>query len=651
MKRLPPSRRPAAGLPAVVLAMLAFVLAGGTPATAANHLAGQSSPYLLEHADNPVDWYPWGTAALDRAKREDKPIFLSIGYSACHWCHVMEKESFSDPEIAGLLNEAFVSIKVDREERPDLDALYMNAVIAMTGGGGWPMSVFLTPDLRPFHAGTYYPKARFRELVGSVGLAWRSERARLLDAATMLRDAMAEIQKTRDDNGTDTPETDLVALATQAFAKDFDAEHGGFGKAPKFPPHGALLLLLRADREGDARALRMADATLLAMERGGLRDQIGGGFHRYTVDAAWRVPHFEKMLSDNALLVPIYLMAWKQTGREEFRQVAEETIAFAEREMSDPAGGFITSLDADTDGEEGRYYTFTPAELAAALPAADRDWVAEYYGVTPKGDARGRSVLAPTGPDEAFAKRHDMTAEALRTRLGAAKKALLQARSRRTPPHRDDKVLTAWNGLMLTALSTAHVATKDPAHLARARKTADFALKELVDPQGRPYVSWRRGRTGPAGFLDDSAFLVRGLLDLYGADPDKRWLSAAVALTKDAGRFADPSGGWFFAVDTPDLIVRPRSLDDSSLPAGNAIMVENLARLAHLTGDIGALQDAGRTVDRAAAVMRAAPTAHPYLILARDSLYQARAAGPAANAAVAPGLLTRPALAAEPAAA
>ncbi|HYV19184.1 MAG TPA: DUF255 domain-containing protein [Verrucomicrobiae bacterium] len=647
MKRLPPFRRPASGLPAMCLAILTLVIAAATPATAANHLAGQSSPYLLEHADNPIDWYPWGKEALDRARREDKPIFLSIGYSACHWCHVMEKDSFSDQEIAGLLNEAFVAIKVDREERPDLDALYMNAVIAMTGGGGWPMSVFLTPDLRPFHAGTFYPKPRFRDLVGSVGLAWRSERAKLLNAATTLRDAMAEIQKTKDETGTDTPETDLVGLAAQALAKDFDAEHGGFGKAPKFPPHGALLLLLRADRQGDARALRMATATLEAMERGGLRDQLGGGFHRYSVDAAWRVPHFEKMLSDNALLVPIYLMAWKQTGREDFRQVAEETIAFAEREMADPGGGFITSLDADTDGEEGRYYTFTPQELAAAVPAADRDWIAEYYGVTAKGDARGRSVLAPTVPDEAFAARHNMTPEALRTRLAAAKKALLQARSKRTPPRRDDKVLTAWNGLMLTALSTAHVATKDPAHLARARKTADFALRELVDAKGHPRVSWRRGHAGPAGFLDDSAFLVRGLLDLYSTDPDKRWLQAAVALTQDANRFADPSGGWFFAVDTPDLIVRPRSLDDSSLPAGNAIMVENLARLAHLTGDIGALQEAGRTVDRAAAVMRAAPTAHPYLILARDALHQARAAGPAANAAAAPGLLTRPALAAD----
>ena len=650
MLRRPPSIRKRRTVPSLWAGIAAALLFASfaAPARAANHLAGATSPYLLEHADNPIDWYPWGPQALEKAKREDKPIFLSVGYFSCHWCHVMERESFTDQEIAGLLNEGFVAIKVDREERPDLDALYMNAVIAMARGGGWPMSVFLTPDLRPFHAGTYYPKARFRDLVGSIGIAWRSERARLLEAAGTLRDAMAEIQKTPDEAGEDDPSTDLLALATKALAKDFDAEHGGFGRAPKFPPHGALTLLLRADRQGDAQALRMAAATLEAMRRGGIRDQIGGGFHRYAVDAAWKVPHFEKMLSDNALLAPIYFMAWKQTGYGEFRRVAEETLAFVEREMSDPAGGYVTALDADSDGEEGRYYTFTVDEIRAAVPGKDADLVLEYYGVTPKGSvARGRSVLAPTEKDEAFASRHGLSIQDWFTRLEAARKKLLQARSRRPAPHRDDKVLTAWNGLMITALASAHVATGDAAHLTRARRAADFALKELVGPDGRARVSWRRGRPGGPGFLDDTAFLIRGLLDLNATDPDRRWMQGATALAKDAARFADPSGGWFFAADTPDLIVRPRSLDDSALPAGNAIMVENLARLAHLSGDLGALQEAKRTLDRGAAVMRRAPTAHPYLILARETLKQSRAHGPAADAASAPGLLSRPALAAD----
>jgi uncharacterized protein YyaL (SSP411 family) len=642
MRRPPsvPQRRRLARFARAGVVALALFCGAAAPALAANHLAGATSPYLLAHADNPIDWYPWGPQALEKARQEDKPIFLSVGYLACHWCHVMEKESFSDQEIAGLLNEGFVAIKVDREERPDLDALYMNAVIAMTRGGGWPMNVFLTPDLRPFHAGTYYPKQRFRDLVGSIGIAWRSERARLLEAAGTLRDAMAEIQQTPDESGQDEPSTDLLALATQALAKDFDAEHGGFGRAPKFPPHGALTLLLRADRQqGDPQALRMAAATLEAMRRGGIRDQIGGGFHRYSVDAAWRVPHFEKMLSDNALLVPVYFMAWKQTGYGEFRRVAEETLAFTEREMSDPAGGFITSLDADSDGEEGKYYTFTVEEVAAAVAARDRDLVLEYYGVTPKGSvAHGRSVLAPTEKDEAFATKHGLAIEDWFTRLEAARKGLLQARRRRPAPRQDDKVLTAWNGLMITALASAHVATGDAAHLARARRAADFALKELVGPDGRPRVSWRRGRAGGPGFLDDSAFLIRGLLDLYAADPNRRWLVGATAIAKDTARFADPSGGWFFAADTPDLIVRPRSLDDSALPAGNAIMVENLARLARLTGDLGALQEAGLVLDRGAAVMRKAPAAHPYLILARETLRQARTRGPAADAASAPGL-------------
>jgi uncharacterized protein YyaL (SSP411 family) len=644
----PLNRRPfrGGGALAVVLAALAVApaLAGAAdrPGTHQNHLAGSSSPYLLMHADNPIDWYPWGPAALDRARKEDKPIFLSIGYSACHWCHVMEQESFSDPEIAGLLNEGFVSIKVDREERPDLDSLYINAVIASTGGGGWPMTLFLTPDLRPFMAFTYVPKARLRIMVGNIGNAWKEHRAPLLAGADKLRDAMAELQKSPGDGHADDPSTDLVGTAVAALQRTYDAQNGGFGKPPKFPPHGALALLLRAHRDaGNDEALRMAAFTLEAMARGGVNDQIGGGFHRYAVDAAWRVPHFEKMLSDNALLVPLYLMAWKQTNRKEFRDVAESILTWAQREMSDAQGGYYTSLDADSGGVEGAYYTWTPDELQAALPAGDAALVGEYYGVTPKGDVRGRSVLAPVAGDQDFAAKHSLTAEAWRGRLDGARKSLLAARQRRPKPACDDKVLTAWNGLMVSALTAAHVATGERSYLDRARKTAGFALRTLRDANGQPRVSWRRGRAGGPGFLDDSAFLIRGLLDLHAADHDAKWLDAAAALTRDAGRFADPDGGWFFAVDTPDLIVRPRGLDDTALPSGSAIMVENLARLSYLAGDVGALTTAGRTLDRGAQEMRSDPTSHPYLILARESVMQARRAGPS-GAAAPPSLVSQP---------
>jgi uncharacterized protein YyaL (SSP411 family) len=652
-----PFKSPSALAPAVLALVVAAVLSVAAPSglQAAsqqgkqNHLAGSSSPYLLMHADNPIDWYPWGAEALERARREDKPIFLSIGYSACHWCHVMEQESFSDQEIAGLLNEGFVAIKVDREERPDLDSLYINAVIAATGGGGWPMSVFLTPDLRPFHAGTYYPHDRFRDLVGTIGNMWKEQRARLIAGADALRQAMAELQKTPSDGHPDDPSTDLIGTAVIALKRTYDAPNGGFGKAPKFPPHGALALLLRAHREaGDDEALRMAAGTLEAMARGGVNDQIGGGFHRYAIDAAWRVPHFEKMLSDNALLVPLYLMAWKQTNRPEFRAVADSILTWAQREMSDAQGGYYTSLDADTGGVEGAYYTWTPEELQAALPAADAPLVAEYYGVTPKGDLRGRSVLAPVSGDKEFAAKHSMTPETWRGRLDGARRLLLQARQRRSRPACDDKVLTAWNGLMVSALAAAHVATGEKAYLDRARQTAGFALRSLRDTDGRPRVSWRRGRAGGPGFLDDSAFLIRGLLDLHAADHDTKWLEAAAALTRDAARFADADGGWFFAVDTPDLIVRPRGLDDTALPSGSAVMVENLARLSYLSGDVGALSTASRTLDRGAQVMRSDPTSHPYLILARQSVLQARRAG-ASGAAAAPSLVNRQPLTPEPA--
>jgi hypothetical protein len=605
-----------------------------------NRLAGESSPYLLEHADNPVDWYPWGEEAFARARRDDKPVFLSIGYSSCYWCHVMERESFSDPEIAGLLNEGFVSIKVDREERPDLDALYMGAVLVTTGRGGWPMSVFLTPDRRPFHGGTYYPRPRFRDLIVSIHDSWVKERPRLLAAADQISGAIAEIQSAPEIERGSEP-ADLFGAAVAALKRTYDAEHGGFGPAPKFPPHGALSLLLRAHRDrDDTGALSMAVATLLSMARGGIYDQIGGGFHRYSTDDAWSVPHFEKMLCDSALLVPVYLMAWRQSGLEDLRRVAEETLAWVGREMTDPGGGFYSALDAESEGGEGRFYRWTFDQMRSAL-GRDADLVRAYYGVGSGGSgAADGSVLRVPVEDEAFAVRHGLSPEAWRGRLVAARARLLKARLGRPQPRRDDKILTAWNGLMISAYAVAHRATGRKADLETARKAAAFALEALRDGSGRILVSWRRGRPGGPGFLDDSAFLARGLLDLHGADEDPRWLRAAAEVVRDARRFADESrGGYYFSAERPDLIVRPFALNDSALPSGNAVMAENLARLSRLTGDLGHLRAASGILERGDGLMRADPASHAYLIMARDTVRAAaadttdgRAAGTAAAA-------------------
>jgi len=649
-----------------VLCLLAFLIVVAPPPAraAANHLEGQLSPYLLEHADNPVDWHPWGDAALARAQGELKPIFLSIGYSACHWCHVMERESFSDPEVARLLNEGFVSIKVDREERPDLDAIYMDAVVVTTGGGGWPMSLFLTPDLKPFQAGTYYPRDRFVSLIRSVRSAWLERRPEVLAAAESIRRAMADLQAAPGGDHGDDPDADLLGPAVAALAATYDHDHGGFGGAPKFPPHGALALLLRAHRErGDTRALDMAVGTLDAMARGGLYDQVGGGFHRYTTDAAWRLPHFEKMLYDNALLVPLYLMAWYQSGRAEFRLVAEETLEWMQREMTGPSGGFCASLDADSGGEEGGYYTWTIDQIRSAVGAADAGAMVDYLGATVRGDlAGGRNVLHVTAGDAGFAARRDLPLPVWRTTYDRARARMLEARRSRPRPHRDDSILTAWNGLAISAFAVGHRATGRPEYLDAARAAATFALANLRDRDGSTRVSWRAGRSGGPGFLDDNALLMRGLLDLHAAAGDAVWVEAALALAKDADRFADEAGGWYFAPVRDDLIVRPLSLNDEALPSGNAVMVENLARVSALRGDAGLLRAAMRTVDRAAGLMRSQPASYPYMILARDTARAAAtpvppaaavpasstASASAASSAPAPaGLLGAPAHAAE----
>jgi uncharacterized protein YyaL (SSP411 family) len=638
-----------------LLALAIAVMPSQAPA-ATNHLEGALSPYLLMHADNPVDWYPWGEVALARAQREMKPIFLSIGYSSCHWCHVMERESFADPEVARLLNEGFVSIKVDREERPDLDAIYMSAVVVTTGHGGWPMSVFLTPDLKPFQAGTYYPRDRFIALLRSLHRMWDERRPEVLQAAETVRRAMSDLHTAPEAGRGDDPGDDLLAHAVEALAATYDRDHGGFGGAPKFPPHGALALLLRAHGErGDTRSLDMAVKTLDAMARGGLYDAIGGGFHRYATDAAWRLPHFEKMLYDSAELVPLYLMAWMQSGRLEFRVVAEETLEWMRREMTGPAGGFCASLDAESDGVEGAYYTWTVDAIRSAVGAADAEAILAYFGATAEGDLPGgRNVLHLTVGDAAFAASRGLTLADWRTAYDRARTRMLEARRARTRPRRDDTILTAWNGLAISAFAVGYRATGRAEYLETARAAARFALANLRDRDGRTRVSWRAGRSGGPGYLDDTALLMRGLLDLGAAAGDGPWIEAATALARDADRFADDDGGWYAAAGRDDLIVRPVRFNDEALPSGNAIMAENLARLSVLRGDAGMLRRASRALDRASRLMRSQPTSHSYLILARDTVRAAALPPQPGSTALAeareqtaPGLLAAPAMAAE----
>jgi len=630
-----------------VLLLPAFMMAGGgaaalaSPAARPNHLLGQSSPYLEQHLYNPVDWYPWGEPALARARSEEKPIFLSIGYSACHWCHVMEREAFSDPEVARFLNEHFVSIKVDREERPDLDELYMTAVVAMTGRGGWPMSVFLAPDRKPFHGGTYYPKDAFLKLIRSIADAWANRRDEIQATAGTIGTMLADLQHPTPRPAGGGGGASLLEKAADGWKGDFDPRNGGFGKAPKFPAHGGLRVLLERNRAGgDPRALDMVVRTLDAMARGGIYDQVGGGFHRYSTDEKWLVPHFEKMLYDNALLVPVYLEASKETGRKDFLAVAADTLAWAAREMSHPDGGFYATLDADSEGEEGRFYMWTRAEIERVLGPADGPLIADYFGVEAAGrGAGGRSILHVPTPRAEFAKKRGLSEEVLDTRIETARARLLAARERRPRPHRDEKILAGWNGLMISAFAKGYAITGDRTYLDQADRTARFVLEHLM-PEKRLRVSWRQGKTGPPGLLDDHAFLARGLLDLADAGGGAGWRDRAADLVRAADRFLDRDrGGYYLAAeDQDDLIVRPKGLADGALPSGNAIMAECLVRLWRTNGDKALLQRASRLFDLATPAIAGSLTAYSYMVLAAR-LHDSSAGAPVVRAAggVTPG--------------
>ncbi len=553
--------------------------------TSTNHLAHETSPYLLQHAHNPVDWYPWGEDALQRAREEDKPIFLSIGYSACHWCHVMEHESFSDPDTAAVMNRLFVSIKVDREERPDLDSLYMDAVQALTGHGGWPLSVFLTPDGRPFYGGTYFPPQpahglpAFRQLLEAVAQAYRDRRASIADTASRITAAL-QSSVTRPPSGDLDPR--LLEQAERSLLQQLDPQHGGFGGAPKFPQAPALEFLLQRHVVNHAGEVPALSLTLEQMARGGIYDQLGGGFHRYSTDARWLVPHFEKMLYDNAQLARLYLHAWQVTGDGFFRAIAEETLDYVAREMTDPEGGFYSAQDADSEGEEGRYFVWTPAEIEAVLGDETEGFMAAH-GVTEAGNFEGRNILQYVG------------GQIERPRWAPARLRLLEARRRRVHPARDDKVLTSWNGLMLAAFAEAARVLDRSDYRQIAERNAGFLLREMTTPEGRLLHTWRAGQAKGNGFLEDYSHLIAGLLELYQTSFDRRWYQAAAELGEVmVAHFAAPDGGFFDTSDDHEaLIARPRSPQDGALPSGGAMAAGALLRLAGL-GEEGEYADLAR---------------------------------------------------------
>ena len=562
-----------------------------------NRLAHETSPYLVQHAENPVDWYPWGDEALGRARSEDRPIFLSIGYSACHWCHVMERESFEDATVAGFLNQHFVPIKVDREERPDLDSIYMQAVQQMTGSGGWPMSVFLTPHLKPFFGGTYFPPTArqgmpgFIDILAAVSEAYRERR----DEVEANAGRVAEVISAGIGNGHQPHEPDIAVLdeAAAALKTQFDPVEGGFGRAPKFPQAMALEFLLRSwSRTGDPQMLEIVERSLVKMAHGGIYDQLGGGFHRYSTDGSWLVPHFEKMLYDQALLAPLYLHAFQATGNRGYLSGCTRTIDYVLRDMTSPEGGFYSAEDADSEGVEGLFYTWSSDEVAELL-GDDFELFARTYDVTEEGNWEARNILHVLGDRRSLPEKLGIDEADYRARLESARERLLEARGTRVRPPRDEKILTAWNGLMLAAVAEAAAVLERPDYLVAAQRDADVLLRELYR-DGRVLRTYRDGQAKLSGYLEDYACLAHGLLRLYQADFNPRWYTAAEEVARAMlERFKDPDGGVLYSTSDEhrDLLFRPKDWDDNAVPAGNSMAADVLLELSLLSGE-GSYRDA-----------------------------------------------------------
>ena len=599
-----------------------------------NRLIHETSPYLLQHAYNPVDWYPWGEAALALARQSDRPIMLSIGYSACHWCHVMERESFEDDSTARLMNSLYVNIKVDREERPDLDSVYMQAVQSLTGHGGWPMTVFLLPDGTPFYGGTYFPPERrhgmpaFRDVLTSVANAYRTQRADVLQSGAQLREMIAPANLApADASGLSL---DVLRAAESAYAKTFDDVEGGFGRAPKFPQPANLEALLRIWRHtANPATLQMATLTLDRMAQGGMYDHLGGGFHRYSVDAVWLVPHFEKMLYDNAQLARVYLASWQATGNAFHRDVCREILDYVLREMTAPDGGFHATQDADSEGIEGKFFVWTQAEVAEVVGEEDARVVCAWFDVTDRGNFEHKNILHTARDREVVAKELGITVAQLDSTITRVRETLYQARESRVKPSRDDKVIVAWNGLMIRAFAEAGAILEDAGYLDAARHASGFILNTMAsagdesDPSGefRLHRTFKDAQSRVNAFLEDYACLGAGLLALYEATGEVRWFLASQACASTIMKhFRDTEHGGFF--DTSDfhetLVTRPKDLYDNAVPSGSSVACELVLRLAAFTGDDTHTAVARDLLARLAKPMTTHPGAFGHLLCALD---------------------------------
>ena len=596
----------------------------------ANRLIHETSPYLLQHAYNPVDWHPWGPEALAAAAAQDKPIFLSVGYSACHWCHVMERESFEHPETAAVMNDLFINIKVDREERPDIDAIYMDAVQAMTGQGGWPMSVFLTPTGKPFYGGTYYPPhprygmPSFTQVLRSVADAYHQRRDQVEGQADRLTN-MLRRTATLGDQAADLG-VETLDEAVGQLQEYFDEQHGGFGSQPKFPQPMTLdFILTQFQRTDDLDTLYMAELTLEQMALGGLYDQLGGGFHRYSVDAVWLVPHFEKMLYDNAQLLLTYVRAWQVTGRDLYQRIAQETTDYVLREMTAPTGGFYSTQDADSEGEEGKFFVWTPAEVEALLDPTSAGIFEDYYGISPRGNFEGKNILHVSRTLESVAQRYRLSPEEVAQRLAAARATLFAAREARIKPGRDEKILVEWNGLMIHALAECGVVLGRPDALAAAVAAADFILAHMSQEDGKLYRSYKDGRARFNAYLEDYAAFARSLVALYEATFDLRWLAEASRLTQIMfDQFHDSAGGGFFqtGVDHEALVARRKDYIDNAVPSGNSLAAETLLRLAVLVENDQYRRAATRILLTMKEAMAQQPTGFGRMLAALHTLLQ-----------------------------
>jgi uncharacterized protein YyaL (SSP411 family) len=594
-----------------------------------NALVNETSPYLLQHAHNPVDWYPWGEEALSLAKKEDKPILLSIGYSACHWCHVMEQESFENEDIARLMNENFINIKVDREERPDLDTIYMAVVQMATGGsGGWPMTVFMTPDQVPFFCGTYFPpeerqrRPGFRQVILEVAKAYQEKKQDLRSSVDIIRSELGKLNQLPDTQ--DMPAADILEDAASGLISNYDARHGGFGQAPKFPPSMALSFLMRSYlRTGRDEFLNIVRNTLIHMACGGIYDQLGGGFHRYSVDAEWLVPHFEKMLYDNALLSRAYLDAYLVTGEGFYRRIAEETFDYVLREMTSPEGGFYSSQDADSEGREGAFFLWSYEEVQSILEGEEADLFCRYFNITPEGDFEGINILNIPRSGNFVAELGKVSESRLLEIIQNGREKLFDARQLRVRPGRDEKILTAWNGLMLRSFAEAANALDREDYRESAIRNAGFLLSRLCS-DGHLFRSYKDERARFNAYLEDYACLLDGLLSLYEASFDARWITEAESLADRMVQMFWDSGGdgfYFTSEDHEKLIHRPKEFYDHAVPSGNSVAAHALLRLWKFTGDERWSHYPVSIFKRISGMVRRQPAAFAHLLCAMDFYY------------------------------